>query len=350
MLMPTELEMRNAIALKDKAYDNHFYYGVITTGIFCKPSCTSRPARPENLRFYVSIESAMLDGFRACKRCEPAVGKPKIERLVNIARYIETHSDERLTLGDLAKRLDLSSSRFQRIFKQAFGVSPRIFQDAVRLHRLKLSLKEGSGVTDAIYASGYSSISRFYGEASRNIGMAAKVYREGGKGEIITYAYRISSLGPMVMAATDKGVCFVQFGDDKESLISKLIAEFPEAKIKASTAQNSVELDDWINALDNHINKQAPRPEIPLDLRGTAFQMKVWQFLLSVREGEVLSYGELAKKIGKPKAFRAVATACGKNRIGVLIPCHRVLRGDGSLGGYRWGLERKRALLDAERA
>ncbi len=166
----------------------------------------------------------------------------------------------------------------------------------------------------------------------------------------ITYAYRTSALGPLVMAATQKGVCFVQFGDDKESLVIKLQEEFPKAKITTSSAQNFAELDAWMDALDNHISHGASKPDLPFDLRGTAFQMKVWQFLLSVREGDVLSYAELAERIGTPKAYRAVATACGKNRIGVLIPCHRVLRGDGRLGGYRWGLERKQALLTAERA
>jgi len=350
MPMPSEQEMHSAIVTRDKVYDGRFYYGVITTGIFCQPSCTSRPAHPENLRFFPGIESAIVAGFRACKRCQPATNNRRVERLVELARYIESHSDERSTLANLAQRAELSPSRLQRIFKKAFGVSPKVFQDAVRLRRFKLSLKEGSGVTDAIYSSGYGSISRVYGEATRSIGMTPKVYRAGGAGELITYAYRTSALGPMVMAATQKGVCFVQFGEDKESLVARLQDEFPEAKLSASIAQNSVELDVWIDALNKHISKGAPRPDLPLDLRGTAFQMKVWRFLLSVQEGDIISYSELAERIGKPKAFRAVATACGKNRIGVLIPCHRELRGDGSPGGYRWGLERKRALLDAERA
>ena len=173
--------------------------------------------------------------------------------------------------------------------------------------------------------------------------------RPEGEGGVIVYACRPTSLGLMAMAATARGVCFVQFGDSESSLLSGLKAEFPNADLITSPAQNAPELDDWISALDQHISQDAPRPDLPLDMRGTAFQMKVWQFLLSIREGDVLSYSELAAKIDKPKAVRAVASACGKNRIGVLIPCHRVLRGDGGLGGYRWGLERKRALLNAER-
>ncbi len=350
MSMPSEQEMRAAIESRNKVSDGSFFYGVITTGIFCKPSCSARPARPENLRFFPSIESAIVAGFRPCKRCQPTEGVPRIARLVEIARYIESHADERLTLAKLADQADLSPSRLQRVFKEAFGVSPKAYQDAIRMQHFKQSLKEGDGVTDAIFSSGYGSISRVYGEATRNIGMTPKAYRAGGTGEAIVYACRDTALGTMAMAATKKGVCFVQFGEDKDSLLAKLQEEFPKAKLTASPAQNSPELDAWIDALDKHVSKGAPRPDLPLDKRGTAFQMKVWQFLLSVREGDVLSYSELAVQIEKPKAVRAVASACAANRIGVLIPCHRVLRGDGGLGGYRWGLERKRALLDAEQA
>lgn len=350
MTMPSEQEMRAAIASRDKACDGLFFYGVITTGVFCKPSCAARPARPENLRFFPSAESATAAGFRACKRCQPTEGAQKVERLVEIARYIESHADERLTLARLAEQADLSPSRFQRIFKKAFGVTPKVYQDAIRMGRFKQSLKDGDGVTDAIFSSGYGSISRVYGEATRNIGMTPTAYRAGGTGEAIVYACRDTALGPMAMAATEKGVCFVQFGEDEEALLVKLKKEFPKAELTASHAQHSPELDDWMDALDKHISKGTPRPDLPLDLRGTVFQMKVWKFLLSIREGDVLSYSELAAQIEKPKAVRAVASACAANRIGVLVPCHRVLRGDGSLGGYRWGLERKRALLDAERA
>lgn len=276
-------------------------------------------------------------------------GDSRMTRLVRIARFIETHADEPLTLAGLAAIVGLSPSRLQRQFKEAFGVSPKAYQDAVRMRCFKQSLKDGDKVTDAIFASGFGSVSRVYGEAHRNIGMPPRAYRAGGKGEVIVYACRPTSLGLMAMAATDKGVCFVQFGDSESSLVSGLKTEFPKAEVRASPARNAPELDAWVEALDEHISQGAPRPDLPLDMRGTAFQMKVWQFLLSIHEGDVLSYSELAAKIDKPKAVRAVASACGKNRIGVLIPCHRVLRGDGGLGGYRWGLERKRALFDAER-
>lgn len=276
-------------------------------------------------------------------------GNAGVARLVKVAHHIESHAEEPLTLARLAKLAALSPSRLQKQFKEAFGVSPKAYQDAVRMRRFKQSLKDGDKVTDAIFASGYGSVSRVYGEANRNIGMPPKTYRAGGDGEVIVYACRMTALGLMMMAATDRGVCFVEFGDDEASLMAQLRSEFPNADLNASPARNAPELDAWMEALDRHISAGAPRPDLPLDMRGTAFQIKVWQFLLSIREGDVLSYSEVAAKIDKPKAVRAVASACGKNRIGVLIPCHRVLRGDGGFGGYRWGLERKRALLEAER-
>ena len=349
MSVLSEQKMRKAIIANDKSYDGHFYYGVITTGIFCKPSCSSRTPKPENLRFFVNNEQAIAAGFRPCKRCRPTEGNPRIERLIDVARHIEEHAEERLTLANLADIAGLSSSRLQRIFKEAFGISPKIYQDNIRMKRFKQSLKDGDGVTDSIFSSGFGSISRIYGEATRNIGMTPKAYRAGGAGENITYACRDSALGLIIMAATDKGVCFVQFGDTEKSLITKLKEEFPNALVSASSAKESPELDAWIQALDHHISKGTPRPELPLDIRGTAFQIKVWRFLLSIQDGDVLSYSEVAANIDKPKAVRAVASACAKNRIGVLIPCHRVLRADGSLGGYRWGLDRKRTLLDMER-
>lgn len=201
----------------------------------------------------------------------------------------------------------------QRTFKEAFGVSSKQYQDAVRMRKFKRSFK---------------------------------AYKAGGKGEVIYYACRKTVLGHMIMAATDKGVCSLQLDEDKSVLLTLLSNEFPHAQLVLSTAQDAPELDNWMLALDEHMSQGGPKPDVPLDIRGTAFQIQVWQFLLSIKEGDVMSYGEVAGHIGNSKAVRAVGTACGKNRIGILIPCHRVLRGDGSLGGYRWGLERKRMLLD----
>ncbi|MBR9885694.1 MAG: methylated-DNA--[protein]-cysteine S-methyltransferase [Oceanospirillales bacterium] len=272
-----------------------------------------------------------------------------VDRLIEAARYIEQHAHERLTLAVLGEQASMSPSRFQRVFKAAFGISPKAYQDGVRMGLLKQSLRAGNGVTQAIYDAGFGSISRVYGEASRNLGMKPTTYRAGGEGEEIVYACRATALGPMMLAATASGVCFAQFDDDEAALYSRLEAEFPKASLRASPAGQSPLLDRWIESIDCHISAGAPRPDLPLDMRGTAFQIKVWQFLMQVPRGQVLSYGELAQRVGHPKAVRAVASACARNRIAVLIPCHRVLRGDGGLGGYRWGLDRKRALIVSER-
>lgn len=280
----------------------------------------------------------------------PSEPEAALTRLADTARFIEAHAEERLTLRELADRVGLSPSHLQRVFKAAFGVSPKAYQDGVRMKRLKAALKEGDDVTGAIFSAGFGSLSRVYGERVRNIGMTPRAYRSGGAGETIAYACRDTALGALLMAATERGVCFVQFGVDPDALLGQLRGEFPNAALIASDAQETPELDAWITALDAHLADGAPRPDLPLDLRGTAFQMKVWRFLLSVREGEVISYGELARGIERPQAARAVAAACAANRVAVLVPCHRVLRGDGDLGGYRWGLGRKRALLDAERS
>ena len=341
--------MRAAIARRDNSYDNRFVYGVITTGVFCRPGCAARAAKPENLRFFCDSDAAASAGLRPCKRCRPTEAARGIENLVAMARYIEAHASERLTLTRLAQRAGLSPSRFQRAFKNAFGVSPKGYQDQFRLQSFKDSLQHGERVTDAILDAGFGSTSRVYGAAARNIGMTPSAYRAGGRGETISYAYRQTSLGGLLMAATDHGVCFAQFGEDEPALLDQVRREFPHAELVASSAAASPALDDWIVALDEHVSAGSPRPELPLDLRGTAFQIKVWKFLLTLDEGDVISYGELAEGIDQRKAVRATATACGANRVAVLVPCHRVLRGDGSIGGYRWGLERKRALLDMER-
>lgn len=345
----TKACMAKAIKTRDQGFNGKFVYGVVTTGVFCQPSCPSRQAKSENIRYFASNEMALLAGFRACKRCLPDQDMSEIQPLIDAARYIEKHLEEKLILPRLAKQVGLSSSWLQRRFKLAFGVSPKAYQDALRMGQFKQSLQAGEPVTSAIFASGYSSISRVYGESSRQLGMSPKAYRAGGKGELIYYAFAKGVLGLIAMAATQKGVCFAQFGVDEKSLIEQMQAEFSAAELIPSQAQDSIELDHWVEALNQHISQGGPRPDLPLDMRGTAFQIAVWQFLLSIKEGQVMSYADVAKGINKPKAFRAVASACGKNSIAVLVPCHRILRGDGSMGGYRWGLERKRTLLSNEK-
>jgi AraC family transcriptional regulator of adaptative response/methylated-DNA-[protein]-cysteine methyltransferase len=266
-----------------------------------------------------------------------------LQKFIELARFVADHADETLTLEKLSARVHLSPSRMQRVFKSIFGVSPKKLQQAARSERFKQLLRDGTDITDAIYQSGYGSTSRVYGQTMHNIGMTPKSYRAGGAGETITWACRETVLGPILMAATPRGVCFAQFGEDCRQLKQQLQDEFPKAELRPYDSESPQQLDQWIDALNGYLQNRQPRPDLPLDLKGTAFQIKVWEFLLGLQEGDVISYSELAQAIDKPRAVRATASACAANRIAVLVPCHRILRGDGGLGGYRWGLERKRA-------
>ena len=347
---PSESAMRHAVVKRDARYDGVFVYGVATTGVFCRPSCPSRAAKPENVRFFTDSAAAENAGFRACKRCRPSAARDPISQLMRaMAEYIEKHAGDALSLRHLAEQAQLSPSHLQRTFKAVLGVSPKEYHDAARLQRLKGGLKGGKSVLDSIVEAGFQSPSRVYGHAARNLGMTLSTYRAGGAGETIAHAFRDTALGPLLMAATDRGVCFAQFGNSKAALIAQLTAEFPRANLVVSNMVHSPELDSWIQAFEAHLAGTAPRPQLPLNLRGTAFQIRVWKFLLGIADGEVMSYSEVAAGIGAPKAVRAAASACSANRIAILVPCHRVLRGDGSLGGYRWGLDRKRVLIDRER-
>ncbi len=338
-----------AVVDRNRAADGQFFYAVTTTGVYCRPSCASRRPNRENVRFYGSAEAAEAGGFRACRRCRPDNWANDQERLADTARYIEAHADEALPLKNLADRVDWSPTVLQKKFKALFGVSPKVFRDAARMGRLKELLRESGDVTAAIFEAGFGSTSRVYERSARNLGMTPAAYRSGGDGEIIFHAYRDSSLGPMLMAATERGICFVQFGNSQRDLLDTLAHEFPKATLAASPAADSPALDAWMAAIEQHLANGGPKPDLPLDLRGTAFQLKVWRFLLSISDGATISYADVARGIGQPRAVRAAASACGRNRVAVLVPCHRVLRGNGDLGGYRWGIDRKRTLLDAER-
>jgi AraC family transcriptional regulator, regulatory protein of adaptative response / methylated-DNA-[protein]-cysteine methyltransferase len=348
--MPPVSTMRQALSQRDSSYDGAFVYGVTTTGVYCRPSCPSRQPKPENVRFFRDPAAAESAGLRECKRCRPSAARDRTANMIqSIAEYIDAHAGESLPLAQLAKRAHLSPAHLQRKFKAALGVTPKMYHDAARLRRLKGGLKAGKSVVDSIAEAGFESTSRVYNHAPRNLGMTPSVYRRGGTGESITYAVRATAMGPLLMAATERGVCFAQFGAGTDVLIAQLKSEFPNATHTPSRMADSPQLDAWMQALDAHIVGNTPRPDLPLDLRGTAFQIRVWRFLLQIPEGSVVSYTELAAGIGAPKAVRAAASACAANRIAVLVPCHRVLRGDGALGGYRWGLERKRVLIDQER-
>lgn len=273
------------------------------------------------------------------------------DRMLALARFIEAHVDESLPLARLAREANVSPYHLQRSFKAALGVSPKTYQANARLNALKHSLRAGDSVSSAIIDAGFGSTSRVYEQTDGALGMTPSAYRAGGAGETIHYAVRATAIGTLLMGATARGVCFVHIGDSEAQLTEALRTEYPHALLVHSSAEDSRQLDAWMHALDDHVSGDAPRPrDIPLDLRGTAFQLRVWRFLLSIRDGDVVSYAEAAAGIDQPSAVRAAATACARNNVAILVPCHRVLRGDGSLGGYRWGTERKRALLDHERA
>jgi AraC family transcriptional regulator of adaptative response/methylated-DNA-[protein]-cysteine methyltransferase len=264
------------------------------------------------------------------------------DKLDEIARYIEGHADQTLGLYDLARRINLSTAYFQKVFTQRFGLSPKRFQDQCRRLRLKSTVRQGEGIIEAIFEAGFGSTSRVYEKAS-TMGMKLKAYEMGGAGEHIHYALRETALGWIIMGATSKGVCSVIIEDDTAKALGALRSEFPSAHLTQSLADQS--LDGWMDMISLYVSHHGQRPILPLDLRGTLFQLKVWRLLTSLQEDEVISYSQLAERLGAPKAIRAAASACAANRVALLVPCHQVLRSDGSLGGYRWGLDRKKALL-----
>lgn len=341
-----------AVLARDARADGAFFYGVVTMGIFCRPTCPSRRPNRENARFYATAAEAEADGLRACLRCRPLAleGRdPNAERVARLCRYIDDHLEDSLSLDHLAQVVGLSPFHLQRSFKAITGLSPKAYQDARRMERLKAGLRTGGDVTGAVYEAGYSAPSRAYARVDGHLGMTPGQYRAGGKGQVISYALAESPLGLLMIGATDRGLCFVQFGDDEASLLAQLRAEYPQADCQPMEDGASGALAVWMEALLEHLKTGLPHQDLPLDIKGTAFQWKVWRYLQSIPAGGVQSYAEVAQGIGMPTAARAVARACASNVVALAIPCHRVIRGDGSLSGYRWGVDRKRALLDQER-
>lgn len=350
----SESETRWAsVQARDASADGRFVYGVLTTGVYCRPSCPTRGVKRVNVTFFDNAAEAEATGLRACLRCRPLAAEgrdPQTSAMNELAQYISEHADEPLPLSRLAAQADLSPFHLQRTFKAIIGVSPKEYQAAERLKRFKARLRDGESVLGATFDAGYGSTSRVYEKIDGGLSMTPSAYRAGGAGEEIVYAVRETSLGSLLMAATERGVCAVQFGEDAAALVAQLTKEFPKADIRLADEHAKAPLDAWMDALADHLARGKPRPDLPLDVRGTAFQIRVWGFLLSVKAGDVVSYSEVAAGVGTPAAVRAAASACAANRLAVLIPCHRALRANGGLGGYRWGLDRKRALLDAERS
>jgi AraC family transcriptional regulator of adaptative response/methylated-DNA-[protein]-cysteine methyltransferase len=352
-MLPQETLFWNAVQERDRSWDGKFFFGVMTTGVYCRPSCGGRTPLRKNVRFFLSPTEAESAGLRPCERCRPlaAVGlDPDTDRIRKICDYIESHANDPLPLDHLASRAGLSSFHFQRSFKAVVGLTPRQFVEARRLEILKESLRSQPSVTAAIYEAGFGSGSRVYERVDTRLGMTPSAYREGGKNVAISYVSVDSELGRMMLAATDRGLCFVQFANDDNELLRMLRAEYPAAKIEAASQPYSAQFEKWMLALQEHLKGQETSLDLPLDLRATAFQMKVWRYLQSLPYGSVQTYSEVAAGIGQPTAVRAVANACANNRVALVIPCHRVIRGNGNLAGYRWGIERKRALLDRERS
>jgi AraC family transcriptional regulator of adaptative response/methylated-DNA-[protein]-cysteine methyltransferase len=292
--------------------------------------------------FFTDADAAEQAGYRACRRCRPRADL--LGPLKRISRYINEHAEERVTLDDLADRAGLSPSHLQRKFKAAFGLSPHEYAEACRTRRLKSELRQADSVTGAIYEAGYGSSSRVYEHADERLGMTPAAYREGGRGASIEFATATSPLGRVLLAATDRGVCAIRFGESDAALEADLRAEFPAAEVK----RNKAAVDRWMQALLHHLRGPENPLELPLDIRATAFQRKVWDHLREIPAGRTESYSEVAAAIGEPAAVRAVARACATNPVAIAIPCHRVVRANGDPGGYRWGMERKRSLLAAE--
>ena len=338
-----------AVRTRDRGFDGLFYFGVTSTGVYCRPSCPARRPLRRHVRFFPTPAAAEREGLRPCKRCRPqqAAGS-EMARIPDLCRYIEAHSDQTLTLEQLAAHAGLSRFHLQRVFKAAVGLTPKQYGEACRLRSLKTALKESKDVTAAVYEAGFGSGSRVYERSDGRLGMTPNRYRQGGRGLGITYATAATPLGLLLIAATDRGVCFVEFGTSAQALLDALRKEYSDAAIEPMRVPPAREFRQWMEGLTRYLEGKQPGADLPLDVRATAFQMRVWNYLQSIPAGEVRSYQEVAAAIGQPTAARAVARACASNRVAVVIPCHRVIRGSGELGGYRWGLQRKRALLRME--
>ena len=337
-----------ALAARDAQADGSFVYAVRTTGVYCRPSCPARPARPENVTFHATCADAEAAGFRPCKRCrpnEPALAERQAEAIARAGRLIE-QAETMPPLEDLAEAAGMSPFHFHRIFKKVTGITPKAYAGARLAGRVASGLQDAGSVTEAVFDAGYNSSSQFYAKASERLGMSPTAYRKGGEGTRIRFAAAECSLGSILVAATEKGVCAILLGDDPDGLARDLQDRFPKAELSGGDET----FERWVAEVIGFVEAPGRGLDLPLDIGGTAFQHRVWAALRAIPVGTTATYAEIARAIGEPAAVRAVAQACGANRLAVAIPCHRVVRSDGSLSGYRWGVERKRDLLDREKA
>lgn len=341
------------VLTRDKAADGEFFYAVRTTGVYCRPSCPSRHGKRENVQFFDVVEAAERAGFRPCMRCKPnlpatldAQTNARHGAMIAAAcHYIDT-AEETPDLEEIARAVGASASHFHRLFKASTGLTPKEYVNAQRGRKIRSALKAPqNSVTTAIYEAGYNSSSRFYEASHKILGMKPKAFKSGGQNETIRFAIGQSALGAVLVAESGKGVCAILMGDDPQGLIHDLEKRFPKAQLVGADR----DFEDHVAHVIGFVENPDIGFNLPLDLRGTAFQQRVWQALLAIPFGKTVSYSELAQRIGSPKSTRAVAQACGANKIAVAVPCHRVVRNDGGLSGYRWGVERKRDLLERER-
>ena len=336
-----------AVVRRDRAKDGEFVFAVATTGVFCRPSCAARRPRRENVEFFAGPEQAEKAGYRACLRCRPkSLATGATDGVKAICRYIEHHLDEPITLERLGAEFHQSPFHLQRRFKAVLGITPREYADSCRLRQLKRNLQAGDNVTTAMYDAGYGSSSRLYERTASQLGMTPDKYRRGAVAAAIRFTCADSPLGRMIIAATERGICSIQFARTDAELMTGLKREFPFAIRKSDDGG----LKSWVQSLLRQMKGGKLDDSLPLDIRATAFQRRVWTYLQSIPFGETQSYSQVAKGIGAPRATRAVARACATNPVAVAIPCHRVVREDGSMGGYRWGIERKERLLEMEHA
>ena len=343
------LDLRwKALAGRDPAADGTFVYAVTSTGVYCRPSCPSRRPRADRVRFFDTTNEARQAGFRACKRCRPdtvGVGPPGIEAVRRVSAYLARHTSETVTLAHLARVASMSPHHLQRRFKKIVGLSPREYQAAMRADRLRASLRDGRDVTTAIQDAGYGSPSRVYESAPTGKGMSPSNYRKHGAGMRIGYSIVSSAIGRVLVAATEHGVCAVKIGDDDAALVRDLKREYSAADIAVQASPRA----EWVNAIAEHLRGDRDGLDLPIDVKATAFQWKVWRALQQIPAGETRAYGEVARQIGKPKAVRAVASACAGNPVCLVVPCHRVVPASGGTGKYRWGADRKSRLIAMEK-
>jgi AraC family transcriptional regulator, regulatory protein of adaptative response / methylated-DNA-[protein]-cysteine methyltransferase len=337
----------DAVLRRDRDADGRFVYAVTSTGVFCRPSCPSRRGRRDRVRFFDSTTLAEQAGFRPCRRCRPTSAHhlpTMADAITRASRYLSEHAEETVTLSTLAKHVKISPSHLQREFTRSLGVSPREFQAACRAQRFRSELRQGRDVTGAIYEAGYGSPSRIYEAPPTGRGLSPASYRRGGAGAEVGFTVMPCALGWVLVAATEKGVCAVKLGKSPATLEADLRRELPQARVSPDFPVRRA----WLRSIVDRFERPGPVQGVPLDVHGTAFQWRVWRALQQIPAGETRSYSEVAREIGRPSAVRAVARACASNPVCLVVPCHRVVAKDGSLGGYRWGVDRKARLLHAE--